>query len=166
MLILILLPLQQELVAGPQIRPYAGFGNMQPNMVPNQLHSLAPQLHNRVRHIMPKLVELLVSTSNSLSAKHCSDEPCCTPTTSVRSAGPVHHTGYVVNKPFSTFRLALVTMMVVMVEFHPLDLKYFTSDLVRSLTTWFFQYPHTSMYHHTFVRFAYQVSAAVLLLCL
>lgn len=69
----------------------------------------------------------------------------------------IRHPGGYASVPFSSSRLALVELIVLLVEATPRLATLISVDLWRELLQWCFRYPHNNIYHSLYYRLLFQV---------
>jgi hypothetical protein len=74
----------------------------------------------------------------------------------------IRHPGGYASLPFSSSRLALVELIVLLVEATPRLATLISVDLWRELLQWCFRYPHNNIYHSLYYRLLFQVLRYVL----
>lgn len=128
----------KDKVPASEVREYKSFAESQSNVVECQLTGIADRIHN-----------LLDTNFDELC--HAFTDP-----TSFRSTNlgrNVRHTSYVVEHPFSSYRLELIKLIVACIVHKPkVLLKKVAPKHWNSLCDWFFEYKHCNLYHAEFKK--------------
>jgi len=128
-----------ELSTSKQIRPsmpqeYTSFADSVSRMMDCQLAPVSDRLHVILESCFDKLFKAVVDSSSS-------------PPTQTEGSD-VKHSIYVVRKPFSSYRLELIKLIVACVTHKPkVLLGKITPENWTRLTNWFLEYPHCNLYH-------------------
>eukprot|EP00937_MAST-01D_sp_MAST-1D-sp2_P002873 g2873.t1 len=147
----------EDEVRGPAKGPYQTFGGTEKNMVPNQLFKLSSDIVGVLRPHFGALSGLLVAEARHLAKLR----QIATAATGSAEGGDdsVSHGAYVVVAPFTYFRLCVVSIVTALVADDANELpKDAPPEVWRALVTWFFDTPHSNMYHCLF----YELLRAVL----
>lgn len=128
---------------------YNAFNMNQVAMVPNQLKSVRSLYFSRLSSHFARLCDCLINESSATFTSSSSS-----------TSSSVRHPGYVVHTPFSYLRYLLVCLIMELVYQDVNKLDRISSELWKHLIHWFFQYPHSNLYHQIFYKLVYKAVRA------
>lgn len=131
--------------ADPQIVIFSGGLGMAmaPKFLANRLHPLREPF---LAHLNKKFLDLCRAL---LAYGQISKQ--------AQEAESIRHPGGYTSVPFSSSRLALVELTVLLVEATPRLATLVSVELWRELLNWCFRYPHNNIYHSLYYRLLFQV---------
>jgi len=126
-------------------------GAAQPTAVPNQLFEIREQIIEIVGKKLPLIIRALSTYSPSEIRK--SQDPRKTKI----PEGPVKFNTYEVPEPFTTMRISLVELVVILIESDETMASYLTAEVWRVLLKWVTQFSYNNTYQSLFYRLIFAV---------
>jgi hypothetical protein len=126
-------------------------GVAQPTTVPNQLFAIRERIIEIVGLNLPVIINALATYSPS-EARNSQD-----PRKTKIPEGPVKFGTYEVQEPFTTMRISLVELVVILIESDETMANHITASVWRLLLKWCIQYAYNNTYQSLFYRLIFAV---------
>ena len=132
-------------VSGPMNTPV-------PTLVPNRLHPLRCMI---VETLVARVGDIQKALLAGVSVKRGGEEE------EAPAPERIAHPGHVVVEPFTSHRVHLVELLVLLVEASDDTSKKLSVEMWKSLILWNFEYAHNNIFHSMFYRLLFSVLRCV-----